>query len=82
MLKASAVNVVAMIAMPAMPGTITLRFSWSLAKTAPNSARRISGKQEVEEGRGRVAPEHAALEPVLAPDQGQGGAHEPVTSRS
>ena len=82
MLKASAVNVVAMIAMPAMPGTITLRFSWSSANTAPNRARRISGKRKLKKAAVGLRQNMRALEPVLAPDQGQGRAHEPVTSRS
>src|SRR6476469_6187034 len=43
MLIASAVNVVAMIDMPAIPGMITSRFFWSPAKIAPKSSRKISG---------------------------------------
>ena len=47
MFIASAVNVVAMIVMPAMPGTITSRFFWSPEKIAPNSSRKISGRTKL-----------------------------------
>src|SRR3954466_4618622 len=47
MLNASAENVVAITLMPAMPGTITSSCSWSLEKTAPNSARNSSGSRKL-----------------------------------
>src|SRR5689334_17210834 len=47
MLNASAENVVAMTAMPAMPGTITSSCSWSEENTAPNSARKSSGSRKL-----------------------------------
>src|SRR6188508_2902100 len=43
----SALNVVAMIDMPAMPGTMTSRFSWSPEKIAPNSARKSRGRPKL-----------------------------------
>src|SRR4051812_4487122 len=46
-LKASAENVVDSTAMPAMPGTITSRFSWLSLKIAPNSARKSSGSRKL-----------------------------------
>src|ERR687888_180559 len=47
MFIASALNVVDMIAMPAMPGTMTSRLSWSPPKIAPNSARNSSGRKKL-----------------------------------
>ena len=47
MFMASALNVVAMTLMPAMPGTITSRSSWSPPKIAPNSARKSSGSTKL-----------------------------------
>src|SRR5262249_33634075 len=44
---ASALNVVAMTLMPAMPGTITFRFFWLPLKIAPNSARNSSGRKKL-----------------------------------
>src|SRR5215210_7522360 len=47
MFMASALNVVDMMLMPAMPGTMTFRFSWSPPKIAPNSARNSSGRKKL-----------------------------------
>src|SRR3954471_12945671 len=47
MFIASALNVVDMMLMPAMPGTITSRLSWSPPKMAPNSARNRSGRKKL-----------------------------------
>ena len=47
MLKASAMNVVDITLMPAIPGTITSRSSCSPEKTAPNSARNSSGSRKL-----------------------------------
>src|SRR4051794_11125332 len=47
MFMARALNVVAMIDNPAMPGTITSRFAWSPEKIAPNSARKSSGRPKL-----------------------------------
>src|SRR3954468_19158403 len=47
MFIASALNVVAMMLMPAIPGTITFRLSWSPPKIAPNSARNRSGRKKL-----------------------------------
>src|SRR3954470_6957613 len=44
---ASALNVVAMMLIPAIPGTITSRFSWSPEKIAPNIARKSSGRTKL-----------------------------------
>src|SRR3954471_5432726 len=46
-LYASAENVVARTLIPAMPGTITSRFFWSDAKTAPNRARNSRGSMKL-----------------------------------
>ena len=48
---------------------MTSRSSWLPANIAPNSAEEQQRQQEVEERRARVAPEHPALEPVLAPGE-------------
>ena len=82
MLKASAVNVVAMIAMPAMPGTITLRFSWSLANTAPNSARRISGKRKLKKAAVGLRQNMRRSSRYWRQTRVRAERHEPVTSRS
>src|SRR3954454_1781824 len=47
MFIASALNVVAMMLMPAIPGTITFRLSWSPPKIAQNSARNRSGRKKL-----------------------------------
>src|SRR5919109_1646201 len=47
MFIASALNVVDMIAMPAMPGTMTSRLAWSPPKIAPNRARNSSGRKKL-----------------------------------
>src|SRR5919108_6667068 len=47
MLKASAVNVVDITAIPAIPGTITFRSFWLPENTAPNRPRRISGNRKL-----------------------------------
>src|SRR4051794_41303817 len=47
MFIASALNVVDMTAMPAIPGTITFRLSWLPPKIAPNSARKSSGRKKL-----------------------------------
>src|SRR3954470_16384113 len=47
MFIASALNVVAMMLMPAIPGTITFRLFWSPPKIAPNSARNRSGRKKL-----------------------------------
>src|SRR3954453_7934067 len=47
MFIASALNVVDITLMPAMPGTITSRLSWSPPKIAPNSARNRSGRKKL-----------------------------------
>src|SRR3954470_16457585 len=47
MFIASALNVVDMMLIPAMPGTITSRFSWLPPKIAPNSARNRSGRKKL-----------------------------------
>src|SRR4051812_28590902 len=47
MFIASALNVVDITLMPAMPGTITSRLSWSPPKIAPNSARNSSGRKKL-----------------------------------
>jgi hypothetical protein len=44
---ARAWKVVAMTAMPAIPGTIVSSASWSPAKTIPKSARKSSGRTTV-----------------------------------
>src|SRR5947209_6286964 len=46
-LKASAEKVVASTAMPAMPGTITLRSCWLPCRIAPKSARNSSGSRKL-----------------------------------
>src|SRR5690242_20029064 len=46
-LKASAENVVASTAMPAMPGTITLRSCWLPCRIAPKNARNSSGSRKL-----------------------------------
>src|SRR4051795_7104456 len=48
MFIASALNVVDITLMPAMPGTITSRLSWLPPKIAPNSARKSSGRKKLE----------------------------------
>src|SRR4051812_24073000 len=47
MFIASALNVVDITLMPAMPGTITSRLSWLPPKIAPNSARNSSGRKKL-----------------------------------
>src|SRR3954451_9916105 len=47
MFIASALNVVDMTLIPAMPGTITSRLSWLPPKMAPNSARKSSGRKKL-----------------------------------
>src|SRR5919205_4499347 len=47
MFIASALNVVDITLMPAMPGTITLRFFWSPPKIAPKRARNSSGRKKL-----------------------------------
>ena len=47
MFIASALNVVDMMLIPAMPGTITSRLSWLPLKIAPNSARNSSGRKKL-----------------------------------
>src|SRR5882762_11338763 len=47
MFMASALKVVDMMLMPAMPGTITFRFFWSEEKIAPNRPRKISGSAKL-----------------------------------
>src|SRR5919202_5619041 len=47
MLNASAEKVVDITLMPAIPGTITLRFFGSSAKIAPNRARNSSGSRKL-----------------------------------
>src|SRR3954447_16542210 len=47
MFMASALNVVDITLMPAMPGTITSRLSWLPPKIAPNSARNSSGRKKL-----------------------------------
>src|SRR3954449_114974 len=47
MFIASALNVVDITLMPAMPGTITSRLSWLPPKIAPNSARNNSGRKKL-----------------------------------
>src|SRR3954447_26206509 len=47
MFIASALNVVDMTLRPAIPGTITSRFSWSPEKIAPNIARKSSGRTKL-----------------------------------
>src|SRR6266568_284061 len=47
MLKASAVKVVDITAIPAMPGTITLRSCWLPCRIAPNIARNSSGSRKL-----------------------------------
>src|SRR5215210_6969613 len=44
---ASALNVVDITLMPAIPGTITSRFSWLPPKIAPNRARKSSGRKKL-----------------------------------
>src|SRR5919107_4439065 len=44
---ASALNVVDITLMPAMPGTITSRLSWLPPKIAPKSARNSSGRKKL-----------------------------------
>src|SRR5436190_4910149 len=46
-LKASAENVVDSTAMPAIPGTMTLRLSWLSLKIAPKKARKSSGSRKL-----------------------------------
>ena len=75
MLNASAVNVVDITAIPAIPGTITFRSCWLPWKIAPKNARNSSGEQEVEERGARIAPEQPALEPVLAPGEAERVSH-------
>src|SRR5919199_195396 len=47
MFIASALNVVDITLMPAMPGTMTSRLPWSPPKIAPNSARNRSGRKKL-----------------------------------
>src|SRR3954452_6584 len=47
MFMANALNVVAMMLMPAIPGTITSRFSWSPLKIAPKSVKNSSGRTKL-----------------------------------
>src|SRR4051812_31416126 len=47
MFIASALNVVDMMLMPAMPGTMTFRVSWLPPKIAPNRARKSSGRKKL-----------------------------------
>src|SRR5918912_500884 len=47
MFIASALNVVDITLMPAMPGTITSRLPWLPPKIAPNSARNRSGRKKL-----------------------------------
>src|SRR5919112_269281 len=47
MFMASALNVVDMMLMPAMPGTITFSVSWSPPQIAPNRARNSSGRKKL-----------------------------------
>src|SRR5947209_6563314 len=47
MLKASAVNVVDITLMPAMPGTITLRSCWLPWSIAPKKTRNSSGSRKL-----------------------------------
>src|SRR3954463_2668584 len=47
MFMASALNVVDITLMPAMPGTMTSRLSWLPPKIAPNSARNSSGRKKL-----------------------------------
>src|SRR3954452_4831068 len=47
MFMASALKVVDITLMPAMPGTITSRLSWLPPKIAPNSARNSSGRKKL-----------------------------------
>src|SRR4051812_34136811 len=47
MFMASALNVVDITLMPAMPGTMTFRLSWLPPKIAPNSARNSSGRKKL-----------------------------------
>src|SRR3954449_13615698 len=47
MFIASALNVVAMMLMPAIPGTITSRFFWSPLKIAPKSVKNSSGRTKL-----------------------------------
>src|SRR4051794_11386337 len=47
MFMASALKVVDMTLIPAMPGTITSRLSWLPPKMAPNSARKSSGRKKL-----------------------------------
>src|SRR3954465_916648 len=47
MFIASALNVVDITLMPAMPGTITSRLSWLPPKIAPNRARNSSGRKKL-----------------------------------
>src|SRR4051794_24646676 len=47
MFMASALKVVDITLMPAMPGTMTSRLSWLPPKIAPNSARKSSGRKKL-----------------------------------
>src|SRR5437764_339795 len=47
MLNASAVNVVDITAMPAIPGTITFRSCWLPCRIAPKNARNSSGRRKL-----------------------------------
>src|SRR3954453_7762339 len=47
MFMASALNVVDITLMPAMPGTMTSRLSWLPPKIAPNRARNSSGRKKL-----------------------------------
>src|SRR3954464_6247662 len=47
MFMASALKVVDITLMPAMPGTMTSRLSWSPPKIAPNSARNSRGRKKL-----------------------------------
>src|SRR4051794_22988724 len=47
MFMASALKVVDITLMPAMPGTMTSRLSWLPPKMAPNSARKSSGRKKL-----------------------------------
>ena len=73
MFMARAENVVDITLIPAIPGTITLRSCWLPLKIAPKKAEEQQRQQEVEEGGARVAPEHPALEAVLAPEEAASG---------
>ena len=63
------------MAIPAMPGDDHVEVGLVAAEDRAEQREEQERQEEVEERRRRVAPEHPALEPVLAPGEGRGLSH-------